>query len=459
MSNYKLEIVGMQHIIIKNNGPVKDFEMDVNKFNVLIGEQATGKSTIAKSIYYSRYFKTIISNFLIQVMESGTYYGELVKKTTWFYKYITHDIKDTFVQLFGYSWELDSSFNIHYSFTDGVWVECKLSNRYNGKKYITEDYSPKLKKKIKLLQEEALLMYEESEKIQLSLELGRENKSRNRAYLLNKVNEIFEDDLTTYYIPAGRSMITLLSASRATMNSLQNIDFVMNRFLELIDGVRSVYQDGVDNAFKYFPRGNRTFDVHDISTQIIKMQKGEYRSERSQEVLRVNIGENDYQDIAINFASSGQQEIMWLLNFLYVLMLRDEKSFVIIEEPEAHIYPSLQKDIIDFIIQFVNICNGNVFVTTHSPYVLMTMNNAYYAGCIADKNKQVDVSKVKKPVYRIKKNDLTAIKLVSALDEKLIDLLDGDDGEISSHMIDDVSEIINEEYTSLFMINERGINE
>ena len=89
----------------------------------------------------------------------------------------------------------------------------------------------------------------------------------------------------------------------------------------------------------------------------------------------------------------------------------------------------------------------------------MTMNNAYYAGCIADKNKQVDVSKVKKPVYRIKKNDLTAIKLVSALDEKLIDLLDGDDGEISSHMIDDVSEIINEEYTSLFMINERGINE
>ena len=302
-------------------------------------------------------------------------------------------------------------------------------------------------------------MYEESEKIQLSLELGRENKSRNRAYLLNKVNEIFEDDLTTYYIPAGRSMITLLSASRATMNSLQNIDFVMNRFLELIDGVRSIYQDGVDNAFKYFPRGNRTFDVHDISTQIIKMQKGEYRSERSQEVLRVNIGENDYQDIAINFASSGQQEIMWLLNFLYVLMLRDEKSFVIIEEPEAHIYPSLQKDIIDFIIQFVNICNGNVFVTTHSPYVLMTMNNAYYAGCIADKNKQVDVSKVKKPVYRIKKNDLTAIKLVSALHEKLIDLLDGDDGEISSHMIDDVSEIINEEYTSLFMINERGINE
>lgn len=447
----------MQHIIIKNNGPVKDFEMDVNKYNVLIGEQATGKSTIAKSIYYSRYFKTLISNFLIQIMENGTYYGEKVEKTKWFYRYITHEVKNTFVQLFGYSWELDSSFKIHYSFTEDVWVECKLSNRNKGKKYITEDYSKNLKNKIKSLQEEALLMYEESERVQLSLELGRETKSRNRAYLLQMVNEIFEDDLTTYYIPAGRSMITLLSASRASMNSLQNIDFVMNRFLELIDGVRSVYQDGVENAFKYFPRGDRTFDVHDISEQIIKMQKGEYRSERSQEVLRVCIGENDYQDIAINFASSGQQEIMWLLNFLYILMLRDEKSFVIIEEPEAHIYPSLQKNIIDFIIQFVNICNGNVFVTTHSPYVLMTMNNAYYAGCIADKYQQSEVSKIRKNVYRIGKNNLTAIKLVSDQKENSIDLLDEND-EISSYLIDDISEKINEEYTSLFMINERGMD-
>ena len=42
----------MQKICIINNGPVKDFEMEVEKFNLLIGEQATGKSTIAKSIFY-----------------------------------------------------------------------------------------------------------------------------------------------------------------------------------------------------------------------------------------------------------------------------------------------------------------------------------------------------------------------------------------------------------------------
>lgn len=40
----------MQRVFIKNNGPVKEFEMDVNKFNLLIGEQAVEKSTIAKSL-------------------------------------------------------------------------------------------------------------------------------------------------------------------------------------------------------------------------------------------------------------------------------------------------------------------------------------------------------------------------------------------------------------------------
>lgn len=38
-------VMRMQRIYIRNNGPVKNFEMDVEKFNILIGEQAAGKST------------------------------------------------------------------------------------------------------------------------------------------------------------------------------------------------------------------------------------------------------------------------------------------------------------------------------------------------------------------------------------------------------------------------------
>lgn len=445
----------MQRIEIHNNGPVEFFKMDVNKFNILIGEQATGKSTIAKSIYFSRNIKTMITNFLIRVMEDGAYLGETIDMSKQYYKYINRNLKDTFIQFFGFSWQLDPKFKIRYSFSDDIWVESVLSDGEGGKKYITENYSSKLHEEIRKLLQEAISMFEESNRIQLSLELARETKTRNREYILNRINEVFEDDMTTYYIPAGRSMLTLLSASRATMNSLQNIDFVMNRFLELIDGVRSVYQDGVEMAYKYYPRGDRSFDVHEIARQIIEMEKGEYRNGHAGEKLRISCGEDQYEDIGINFASSGQQEIMWLLNFLYVLMLRKEKTFVIIEEPEAHIYPSLQKKIIDFIIQFANVSNGGVMVTTHSPYVLMTMNNAYYSGCIAAGNKDVEVSKIIGPVYRIEKGNLTAIKISNSdvMEEKVIDLIQ-DENEIRSYLIDDISDEINEAYTSLFSINE-----
>ena len=42
----------MQKIIIKNFGPVEDAEIEIKKVLVLIGEQASGKSTIAKLIYF-----------------------------------------------------------------------------------------------------------------------------------------------------------------------------------------------------------------------------------------------------------------------------------------------------------------------------------------------------------------------------------------------------------------------
>lgn len=40
----------MAHLIIKNIGPIKDIKLDLNKINVFMGPQSSGKSTIAKII-------------------------------------------------------------------------------------------------------------------------------------------------------------------------------------------------------------------------------------------------------------------------------------------------------------------------------------------------------------------------------------------------------------------------
>ena len=45
----------MSKILIENLGPVEHFEEDVDdKLLILIGEQASGKSTIAKAVFFCR---------------------------------------------------------------------------------------------------------------------------------------------------------------------------------------------------------------------------------------------------------------------------------------------------------------------------------------------------------------------------------------------------------------------
>ena len=59
----------MQKIIIRHLGPVKTLDMEIKDFNILIGEQATGKSTVAKAIYFFRIIKTTLTDYLCQVYD------------------------------------------------------------------------------------------------------------------------------------------------------------------------------------------------------------------------------------------------------------------------------------------------------------------------------------------------------------------------------------------------------
>lgn len=119
------------------------------------------------------------------------------------------------------------------------------------------------------------------------------------------------------------------------------------------------------------------------------------------------------EKIKLNYASSGQQEILWLLNQLYVLMLRQEKSFVIIEEPEAHIYPTLQRGVMLFITQFMNITGSKVIVTTHSPYIFAMSNLLYYAGSLEQKKGPNKLADIIDKNHRIHPSKFLAWKLFS----------------------------------------------
>ena len=150
----------------------------------------------------------------------------------------------------------------------------------------------------------------------------------------------------------------------------------------------------------------------------------------------------------INFASSGQQESIWILLSLFLVCLEKVKARIFIEEPEAHLFPIAQKQMVE-LIAFLNTTMETKFViTTHSPYVLSALNNHIYAFDLAKEKPQRVASIIEKSMwvdfYKVSGWFVSQGKTTKMEDESL--------RMLKAEMIDSASELVNEEYDKLFSL-------
>lgn len=436
----------MARLKIENLGPIKKIELPVEQFNLIIGEQATGKSTVCKAIYFFREIKTLLIDYLYGIAIDGAEENK-------FPKALNKRVKDVFIQLFGYSQNMPLDLSVKYEYQEEISAEIWLRGPSDGKKYFSLDYSAQFRKgvrKIEIMAEEyrnSLREYDGMSSFAIN------EKSRIYREITRQVSELLDDDMTTYYIPAGRELLTLLT-NQKTRFDYDTIDLVNRRFMQFIESIQPKFDGGVSETYQYYPDGNRKFDVHRVADQIIRNMKGEYIYQKGREYL---IEHQSGERILINFASSGQQELLWLMNQLYILMLRNEKAFVIIEEPEAHVYPALQRDILEFIVQFMNFTGSTVLITTHSPYILMSANNLYYGGRVIERAPGLkdQIEKILGKGRIIPPGRMNGCKLIRTRGEtSIVSLADEEMGELSTELIDEISEIINRHYTELVYLEE-----
>jgi energy-coupling factor transporter ATP-binding protein EcfA2 len=113
----------------------------------------------------------------------------------------------------------------------------------------------------------------------------------------------------------------------------------------------------------------------DAAAQAQQILKGAYRYDSrtgAEELLF------DGMALPINLTSSGQQEAVWILNLLLDSFHEKCPTCFIIEEPESHLYPDAQNEMMQFIAHIKN-AGHQMLITTHSPYVLGSVNNLLYA--------------------------------------------------------------------------------
>ena len=77
------------------------------------------------------------------------------------------------------------------------------------------------------------------------------------------------------------------------------------------------------------------------------------------------------QRLPVHPASSGQLHALPLL----MLLQAASQAHITVEEPEAHLFPKNQKDLATHLVRCTTTRNNQLVMTTHSSYVLATVNN------------------------------------------------------------------------------------
>lgn len=440
----------MQKISIKNLGPIKEFSSELLKMNLLIGEQATGKSTICKSVYFFRTIKDELVDYLYYIAVMGVSGAEQQRPGSLalidasdpekqILNVLNQNLKKKFKQIFGFDSSSNSAMEMHYDYGADISMEGTLEKTSGD---IAFHYSEKLAHALKNLEREFVGTLHPQELTDFSF-AGAERRRIHRE-IKKRVNAIFDDSLSTYYIPAGRQLLALLSAQK-TQIDYSSIDFINRKFMQFIESLQNFFGGGIKDAHKYNDVPKHNFDEAYVAQNIIRALKGDYRIRGDSEFLVID----DKHQIPFNYASSGQQESLWVFLQLYALMLREEPAFVIIEEPEAHIYPTLQHKVFEFITEFTNINNSSALVTTHSPYILISANVLYYGGSLSQReHSSDDLTKTLSSSKYIYPDQFTAWKLNAGGDVE--SLVDEEYGDLRSSLIDEVSEEIDRLYTKLY---------
>lgn len=425
-------MMDINEITINNFGPVKSARLDINKnFQVFIGAQASGKSTLCKVMYFCQKIRDYTLDFLTSEQQFTQNH-----KNEYFNNYLKY-LTRQFMGCFGTTKHMQK-FEIEYRFS-----RKRIQISLNDDGYVRFFFNGCLKEKIVGLIDETADLYLNKLDSEVSTIMDNiKALAVMKKHLGEKLNSVFENEKNIIYIPAGRSLLATMSEQLQDV-SVTEMDLTMQEFILLIRATRNKFGSRIPEMVRDYTKtvkGQVSNAALEQAYKLIRrILKADYTSE--------NDGEKIYFDechwVKLMYGSSGQQEALWILLLIYAIILEKSKTYIIIEEPEAHLFPVAQKDMMSLISLMVNTTGSSVVITTHSPYVLTSLNILLYS-------EKVENNSLKKTNTVIPRNirasygTLAAYK-VGNFDQSIQSLLDMESHMISTDYIDEVSKITNEE--------------
>lgn len=439
----------MEQILISNFKAIVNANavpIQIKPMTVLMGEQASGKSTVAKLIYF---FKTIQEEITFELIENNTITPDNCNEI------ITNRIRRYFVFLFGSTRHL-SSFSIDYTFQNGK----KTSIKQNpiGNLHIKTTGLPQILKEA-LKSKEMLDTYQNSFN-----EFEQRERNRIIKNIGQKIRGFFGNDQNTLFLPASRNMTVMLenhltdiyaklentialSLDLSDTNRFQSEnELILLKFLQYVRFLRSKFQRAgsfeglLEDELMLNPTLN-TAQAKQFITRVKSVLKGDYGSDQYGEKINF-VGGHIY----LQNASSGQQESIRTFQDIFLHVLYADPIFRVIEEPESHLFASAQKHLIEALAILANTNPKNqLVITTHSTFILRVLDNLLKAAHL----NSPEVEPIIEKKAWIQFDDFSAYNLINGE----IEMATNQEVKgVDARLFDDVTDQISNEFDELLNI-------
>lgn len=419
----------MRKLIVRNLGPIKEVELDLKKVNVLIGEQGTGKSILAKIACYCSWVEKEIC--LDQSADKFSKDGYFIDNLTKFHKLSGFVNTDSFISFrsdvlsfiyenekFIFKWDKNNRFSYLRRKTLYIpaernivavipnWFEVNLEN--NNTRSFLADWERVRKK---FLQDTPLDL----------LNLGK--------YYFNP------NDKTDHVVMEGKDV--LLSNASSGLQTLVPLQALLKYYGDIFysenlqrEETNVTEQERDYKRFLYFLSNNVNIESYGLENLLLEM--------KLKEVAKAL----PMQKEELSFYTK-----LKLYEDLFFKQYSPQSTAFFLEEPELNLYPSAQYELMKRLITLINTHNHSLFITTHSPYILTTLNNLIYAGELGNMHKE-EINQIIPEDQWLTMADVSAWKIEN--DSSIHSLIETEMKMIKAEEIDEISTTINKEFDKMF---------
>ena len=340
----------MRRLIIRKVGPIRNVDIRLNKLNVFIGPQGSGKSTIAKIISFCSWIEKV-NEATDRAVADG-----LIKRLSTFHhmeEYFTDKSVILYVGdnvAFAYNWKNDV-IPLPEKFLEQNVVH------YNGREAVFYSRDKEVNPKV---------VYIPAERNFVSAVPTLKDYSDKNDNLQSFVNDWF--DAKRHYTREKPMPITNLG-----------LDYYYNKssdqdFLTL----------GIDKPIPLTSASSGFQSIVPLAVLVKWLSSGIYEENKPFSPAENERVRNILAHISSDSSENDAELVDRLRGFIQGRVYSHTQF--IIEEPEQNLFPQTQMDLLYHLITEINHGrNHRLVLTTHSPYILYALNNCLLAYLVKDK--------------------------------------------------------------------------